>query len=218
MTFTTLAILATTAALSAAALVPALRVLAGGSVEGVRLVTGVPGGAWVFAIDPLSAWFLLLMLGAGVAALAYGTVYLAAEAGHGSVAFGRLVFSLLLAALALVVTAQSAVPFLAAWELMALGGYFAVVFDDRRDDVRRAGLVYLVATHAGTLLLFLLFGTWGSRAADLTFAALAAGARVKRLQGAKRIGKRGHRRPRHAARQWQVEPWRRARGMGALRR
>jgi formate hydrogenlyase subunit 3/multisubunit Na+/H+ antiporter MnhD subunit len=161
---------------AAAALVPALRVLAGGSVEGVRLVTGVPGGAWVFAIDPLSAWFLLLMLGAGVAALAYGTVYLAAEAGHGSVAFGRLVFSLLLAALALVVTAQSAVPFLAAWELMALGGYFAVVFDDRRDDVRRAGLVYLVATHAGTLLLFLLFGTWGSRAADLTFAALAAGA------------------------------------------
>ncbi|MBI2401321.1 MAG: oxidoreductase, partial [Gemmatimonadetes bacterium] len=74
-------------------------------------------------------------------------------------------------------TAQSAVPFLAAWELMALGGYFAVVFDDRREDVRRPGLVYLVATHAGTLLLFLLFGAWGSHAADLTFASLAAGAR-----------------------------------------
>jgi len=159
---------------AATALVPVLRVLAGGTVEGVRFVTGVPGGAWVFAIDPLSAWFLLVILGAGVAASAYGTCYLAAEAEHGSVPFGRLVFSLLLAALTLVVTAQSVVPFLAAWELMALGGYFAVVFDDRRDDVRRAGLVYLVATHAGTLLLFLLFGTWGSHAADLTFAGLAA--------------------------------------------
>jgi hydrogenase-4 component B len=161
---------------AATALVPAIRVLVGGAAVGVRIVTGVPGGAWVFAIDPLSAWFLLVILSAGTAASAYGTFYLPAEAEHGSVAFGRLVFSLLLAALALVVTAQSAVPFLAAWELMALGGYFAVVFDDRRDEVRRAGLVYLVATHAGTLLLFLLFGTWGSHSADLTFASLAAGA------------------------------------------
>ncbi len=162
---------------AAIALVPALRVLGGGAVESIRITTGVPGGAWVFAVDPLSAWFLVVILGAGLAASAYGAFYLAAEAEHGSVPFGRLVFSLLLAALALVVTAQSVVPFLAAWELMALGGYFAVVFDDRRDDVRRAGLVYLVATHAGTLLLFLLFGTWGTHAADLSFASLAASSR-----------------------------------------
>ncbi|HWP36336.1 MAG TPA: proton-conducting transporter membrane subunit [Gemmatimonadales bacterium] len=161
---------------AAGAMWPALRVVGGGAVEPVRLATGVPGGAWVFAIDPLSAWFLLVVLGAGLAALAYGAFYLAAEAEHGSVPLGRLVFSLLLAALVLVVTAQSVVPFLAAWELMALSGYFAVVFDDRQDDTRRAGLVYLVATHAGTLLLFLLFGTWGSHAADLTFAGLAAAA------------------------------------------
>lgn len=164
------------AAGAAIALIPALRVLGGGAVEAVRFSTGVPGGPWVFAVDPLSAWFLLVILGAGLASAAYGTFYLAAEADHGSVPFGRLAFSLLLAALALVVTAQAAVPFLAAWELMALAGYFAVVFDDRRDEVRRAGLVYLVATHAGTLLLFLLFGAWGSQAADLSFAALAAAA------------------------------------------
>ncbi len=159
---------------AALALVPALRVLAGGAVEAARISSGVPGGAWVFGVDPLSAWFLLIVLGAGLASLVYGTFYLAAEADHGSVPFGRLVFSLLLAALALVVTAQAALPFLAAWELMALAGYFGVVFDDRRDDVRRAGLVYLVATHAGTLLLFLLFGAWGSQAPDLSFASLAA--------------------------------------------
>lgn len=162
---------------AAVALVPALRVLAGGAAASVRVTTGVPGGPWVFAIDPLSAWFLVLILGAGLAASAYGVRYLAAEAESGSVPFGRLVFSGLLAALALVVTAQSVVPFLAAWELMALGGYFAVVFDDRTEGVRRAGLVYLVATHAGTLLLFLLFGTWGSHATDLTFASLGEAGR-----------------------------------------
>lgn len=170
---------------AALALVPALRVLNGGAVESVRITTGVPGGPWVFGIDPLSAWFLLVVLGTGLATSVYGAFYLAAEAEHGSVPGGRLVFSLLLAALTLVVTAQAVVPFLAAWELMALGGYFAVVFDDGQDDVRRAGLVYLVATHAGTLLLFLLFGTWGSHASDLTFASLAAGAR--RLGGARSL-------------------------------
>ncbi len=161
---------------AALALVPALRVLGGGAVAAVRVTTGVPGGPWAFGVDPLSAWFLLVILGAGLASLVYGTFYLTAEAEHGSVPFGRVAFSLLLAALTLVVTAQAVVPFLAAWELMALGGYFAVVFDDRRDDVRRAGLVYLVATHAGTLLLFLLFGAWGSQAPDLSFAALAGAA------------------------------------------
>ncbi|MBI2401320.1 MAG: hypothetical protein HYV20_00990 [Gemmatimonadetes bacterium] len=68
---------------AASALVPALRVLGGGAVESVRIATGVPGGPWVFAIDPLSAWFLLVILGAGLAASAYGTFYLAAEAEHG---------------------------------------------------------------------------------------------------------------------------------------
>ncbi len=159
---------------AALALVPALRVLAGGTVEAARINTGIPGGPWIFGVDPLSAWFLLVVLGAGLASAVYGTFYLAPEADHGSVPFGRLTFSLLLAALTLVVTAQAAVPFLAAWELMALAGYFAVAFDDRREEVRRAALVYLVATHAGTLLLFLLFGTWGSQAPDLSFASLAS--------------------------------------------
>lgn len=159
-----------------AGLVPALRVLGGAAIPGARITTGVPGGPWVFSVDPLSAWFLLIVLGTGLAAAVYGAFYLPAEAEHGSVPFARLTFAVLLAALALVVTAQATVPFLAAWELMALAGYFAVVFDDRRDDVRRAGLVYLVATHAGTLLLFLLFGAWGSHVPDLTFASLSAGA------------------------------------------
>jgi hydrogenase-4 component B len=165
------------------ALAPAIRVLGGGAVAGVRVETGVPGGPWVFAVDPLSAWFLLVVLGAGIAALVYGDFYLPAEAEHGSVPAARMVFALELAAMTLVVTAQSVMPFLAAWELMALGGYFTVVFDDRRQDVRRAGLVYLVATHAGTLLLFLMFVMWGTHAADLSFASLSAG--VPRLGDAR---------------------------------
>ena len=48
------------------------------------------------------------------------------------------------------------------------------VFEHDRAEIRRAGLLYLVATHAATLALIGLFALWGSGARDLTFDALAA--------------------------------------------
>jgi len=158
------------------ALVPALRVLTGARLPPLTIPTRVPGGAWVLALDPLSAWFLLLVLGVGAVAAVYGTWYLAGERAKGGVPQAQFGFAFLLVALALVVTAQAALFFLAAWELMALACYFLVVFDDRRADVRRAGMVYLLATHAGTLLLFVVFGLWGRNAPDLTFRSLEAAA------------------------------------------
>jgi formate hydrogenlyase subunit 3/multisubunit Na+/H+ antiporter MnhD subunit len=80
----------------------------------------------------------------------------------------------MVSALALVVTARAAIPFLIAWEVMAVVAYFLIVFDRERAEVRRAGLLYIVATHTGTLILFALFASWGGGAGDLTFASLAA--------------------------------------------
>ncbi|HMA22861.1 MAG TPA: proton-conducting transporter membrane subunit, partial [Gemmatimonadaceae bacterium] len=57
-----------------------------------------------------------------------------------------------------------------------VAAYFLVVVESEKAEVRRAGLIYLVATHTGTLALFGLFAWWGKSAADLTFASLAAAA------------------------------------------
>jgi len=159
-----------------AGVVPAVRVLRGAALPTMALPTQVPGGAWLMGVDALAAWFLVLILGVGALAAIYGTWYLAAEREHGAVPQAQLGFALLIVALALVVTAQAALFFLVAWELMALACYFLIVFDHRRADVRRAGLVYLVATHAATLALVAMFGLWSRHAGDLTFASLAAAA------------------------------------------
>jgi hydrogenase-4 component B len=156
------------------ALVPAVRVLRGAAVAMIDIPTQVPGGAWVMGLDALSAWFLVLILGVGALAAIFGAWYLAAEGEHGGVPQAQLGFAFLLVALALVVTAQAALFFLAAWELMALACYFLIVFDHRHPEVRRAGLVYLVATHTATLLLIVMFGLWSTGAPDFTFASLAA--------------------------------------------
>jgi hydrogenase-4 component B len=161
---------------SGLALVPALRVLAGGSSPAIAFRAAVPGGPWVFGIDPLSAFFLIVILVVGAAAAIYGTGYLAGERGQRAVGAAHGVLALLIVTLALVVTARAVIPFLVAWEGISVTAYLLVVFDHTRPEVRRAGLVYLVATHTGMLTLFLLFLVWGHAASDLTFSALAASA------------------------------------------
>ncbi len=156
----------------AAGLVPAVRVLAGGAPVGLAWRMGAPAGTWAFGIDSLSAVFLVVVLGVGLANVLYGIAYLAPERAHRPVGSAHLLTGLFLAAMALVVTAQATMPFVVAWELMALTAYLLVVFEDEQPDVRRAGLVYLAATHVGALALVAMFALWGTVAGGFTFAAL----------------------------------------------
>ncbi|HJQ65484.1 MAG TPA: proton-conducting transporter membrane subunit, partial [Gemmatimonadales bacterium] len=168
----------------ALAAVPAIRVLAGASALGVRVAVPAPSGPWDFGIDLLSAAFLLVVLGPGLANGWYGLRALGTERGHRPVAAALVLFALEIAALALVVTARAVVPFLIAWEVMAVLAYFLVTFEHERADVRRAGLVYLVATHTGTLALLALFALWAGAGGALTFDALAARAAALPAGGA----------------------------------
>lgn len=176
----------------------ALRVLVGGATTDLRFSAAGPAGPWVFGSDALSAVFLLLIFAVGAASGCYGFTYFASHAVHGEpdsaqlsveaepsgAAGAHALIALLLVSLALVVVARAVIPFLIAWELMAMTAYFLIVFDEDKPEVRRAGLLYLVTTHAGTLLLFALFATWGRGAADLSFAALAAVTPHPRMGGA----------------------------------
>jgi hydrogenase-4 component B len=163
--------------------VPAFAVLAGSTVNAARIPAAVPGGAWVFGMDALSAVFLLAIFGVGAAVAAYGVTYQAHERPRRPVSGAHALVALELAALAVVVTARAVVPFLMAWETMAVVAYFLVIFEAERPAVRRAGLFYLVATHTGTLTLFAMFALWGTGAHNLSFAALAEHARMLPAHG-----------------------------------
>ena len=162
----------------AAGVVPALAVLAGSSINAVQIPTNVPGGAWEFGIDPLSAVFLLAIFGVGAAVAMYGVTYQAHERLHRPVSGAHALVAILLAALAVVVAARAVMPFLIAWETMAIVAYFLVIFEAEQPAVRRAGMIYLVATHAGTLALFAMFAVLGAGGRDLSFVALAEQARM----------------------------------------
>ncbi len=152
----------------------ALAVLAGAAVPDASLPAAAPFGAWVFGLDSLSAVFLLAILSVGAACAFYGLTYLAHQRGHRAIGAAHLLLALLVTALALAVAARAAVPFLIAWEGMAVAAYFLVVLEHERPEVRRAGMIYVVATHVGTLTLFALFASWAAGTGDLSFAGLAA--------------------------------------------
>ncbi len=154
----------------------AVSVLLAGDTASLVLRAATPGGPWIFAVDRLSAVFLLAISLIGAAATAFGTPSMAMERRQRQVWFAHSALALLIAALALVVMAQSVVPFLCAWEIMAIGSYLLIVTHDEDPVVRRAGLIYIVATHTGTLALFAMFAAWSVHAADWSFAALAVAA------------------------------------------
>jgi hydrogenase-4 component B len=72
----------------------------------------------------------------------------------------RVFLGLLGGALALVVVARDAVLFLIAFEIMTLSAFFLVTAEDEEAEVRRAGWIYLLASHVSFLLLTGAFVAW----------------------------------------------------------
>ena len=135
----------------------ALALTAGRAPAKMVLPWGVPGGLFAVEVDVLSAVFLVpLFLVSGLGAL-YGESYWPLREHPESAPRLRLFYGAMTGAMALVVVARNAFLFLTAWELMALAGFFLVTTEGHERRVREAGWLYLVATHAGTLLLFGLF-------------------------------------------------------------
>jgi hydrogenase-4 component B len=165
------AVLVTAGALTAA--LPAVATLMDGRPRMVRFGSLLAGGPWVIGFDRLSAWFLLPIVAVGAAAAVYGIAYLAPDRRERPTAAAHGLLAILLVAMAGVVTSQAVVPFLISWEVMAVSAFLLVIFENEREDVRRAGLLYLVLTHTSMLALLAMFAGWGRSAGDLTFATLA---------------------------------------------
>lgn len=118
----------------------------------------VPLGEFALALDSISMVFVAPVLLVVVCGAIYGLGYWR-QAEHplnGNKL--RFFYGLISAAMLLLLLARNSILFLLAWEVMALAGFFLITTEDRRPEVRRAGFIYLLATHIGTLALFGAFG------------------------------------------------------------
>jgi len=134
----------------------------------IVLPIGLPDLPFHLRLDTLSAFFMVLLGGAGFGVTVYASGYFKSmEAGP--LALLALWYHLFLAGMVTVLLADDAYAFMVAWEVMALSSYFLVTTDHKIPDIRRAGFLYLLIAHVGAVSLLLTFGVLQGGDGDYTF-------------------------------------------------
>ena len=127
-------------------------VLCGGPVGSLSTPTTPLGSPGLLRLDPIAAFFLVPVLLLPACGSVFGIGYWGNH--QESPRRLRLLYGLTTVFLALLVASAHTFTFLLAWEGMAITAFFLVIIEDRNPDTQRAGWIYLVATHSGTLCLF----------------------------------------------------------------
>lgn len=130
--------------------------LAGGEGVSREILWTLPFGPLMLRLDPLSAFFLLPLFIVAPLAPLFGRGYRPVESDpkRGTL---TLFLSLFTASMVFLLISAHTVFFLVMWEIMALCAWFLLTVDGHDPLVQRAGTIYLFATHAGTMALFVMF-------------------------------------------------------------
>jgi hydrogenase-4 component B len=148
---------------TAAALAAALGVLMGNPDFDWRSDFLIGGEPLHLRLDGVSALFLVLPSVVGGAGAIYSRGYWPDHQYPLSAPRGRCWWSGLLLSMIAVLTASNGLHFLIGWEAFAICGYFLITLEGGKSEVRKAGWLYLAASHAGTLGLFAFFTLLAAR-------------------------------------------------------
>ncbi len=156
-----------------AGLVAAGMVLCGGPSWSFTLPASPLGTPGMLRLDPVAAFFLIPVLLLPACGSVFGLGYWGEH--HANPRQLRLLYGLTTVFLAILATSVHTLPFLLAWEGMAVTAFFLVITEDREPETRRAAWIYLVATHSGTLCLFAAFALVASASDSFLFTPFAPG-------------------------------------------
>lgn len=143
----------------------------GHAPEALILPVGLPDLPFHLRLDPLSAFFLLLLGLAGTGISTFAAGYFRSGEGTAPALLG-LHYHVFLTAMAMVILADDAYLFMVAWETMALSSYFLVTSHHRIPEIRSAGFLYLIMAHIGAICILLSFGVLQGGSWQFTFDAM----------------------------------------------
>ena len=126
----------------------------------------------LFLFDPLSLFFLCVILIVSLPSFIYSLGYLKGEYTPRKIALSWFLLAIFVLSMAAVVTVNNILVFLVAWEIMSLVSYFLVVFDTTHEKSIQAGTIYIIMTHIGTAFLIAAFMIMYKYAQAFDFAAI----------------------------------------------
>ena len=164
-----------TAIASVLSLTPAVKVLFGGETLVQTLNFNKLFGAVNFVIDPLAAFFIVVICLMSTLAVIYSKGYLKPYMEKGKDIRAHLIFlPVLIGSMLSVVTCQNAFMFLICWEIMSLSSFFLVIFENEKKEVRRAGIKYLVFMHISVIFIMIAFALMSISAGSFDFNTFAS--------------------------------------------
>ncbi|MCA9156868.1 MAG: hypothetical protein KDA72_00995 [Planctomycetales bacterium] len=146
--------------------------------EPVRWQSPLAGFELSFALDGLSAFFLVPVLLVCALASIYSLQYwphVARGVAEESAANARrvsLLLGMMTAAMVWLVFARDGIGFLFGWEVMAVSAFFLVAAEDQYLETRKAAWLYIAASHFATLCAFGVFGLLYSQTGSMAYATL----------------------------------------------
>jgi hydrogenase-4 component B len=125
--------------------------------EQVKLQFGwLPYSYFDLYIDGIGAFFISVISVVSLFVAIYAIGYTREYYGRHNIGWLAGLVNIFVLAMLVVTTANNAIVFLVAWELMSLVSYFLVVYE-QKDAATRAGFIYFVMTHVGTAAVIILF-------------------------------------------------------------
>lgn len=124
-------------------------------------------------IDSLSGWFILILNFTFVTGAIYGIQYMNQYTNQkAKLSIHWISFLLAYSALIAICAIQNGIVFLISWEIMAIASFFLVIFEHEKHDTIKAGLNFLIQSHA--CIVFLTIGIiWvSSKTNSYDFAAI----------------------------------------------
>jgi hydrogenase-4 component B len=146
-----------------AAFVAAVWVLATGTVWDWEPDFRLAGERIHLQLDSISALFLALVSVLGGAGSLFASEYWSDKRHPISAPSARLWWDGLLLFMGLILLCANGLHFLIAWEIATVCAYFLVTQERQKREVRKAGWLYLAASHFGTLCLFAFFALLTAR-------------------------------------------------------
>lgn len=121
-----------------------------------------------FVLDPLSSFFVLIILIISFLAIIYANKYL--EAYKKGLSSHYFFLGIFIPAMILVVIVQNVLMFLISWEIMSLSSFFLLLFESEKKEIRQSAINYLITMQIGALFLFSGFILLNLKTGSLNFA------------------------------------------------
>ena len=152
-------------------LIPSLNILFNNDTISGSIYLSEPIGKVNFVIDPLSAFFILVISVMSFIGTLYAIGNIQPYLGKNKIISSHFFFlSTLIVSMLVVVTVQNSLFFLIMWEIMSLASFFLVIFENEKKEVIAAGINYLITMHISIIFIIIGFILLSLKSGNLEFA------------------------------------------------